>query len=538
MVHFFKQQNKQSNNSLIKSGSRLSLLVFASRILGLIRQMTMSSFLGTGALGDAFTTAFMLPNLFRRLFAENSITVAFIPTFNTYLENYNSAKDKVSVKKEISDFLSSIFTLVSFATACVAILGIIFAPLIIKLFFPKIADYSSTVFLTRLMFPYLFLISLAAFFQGILNGIKIFSPSGITPILFNILVIGCTYIFAKPFGSPATAMAYGVLLGGFAQAVFQLPFVLKSRFSFKIINLKSAITNKGTKKVLQLIGPTIIGVAAYQINDVVSTSFAAFAGVGVPIALQYSLRLQELLLGVFAVSIGTVILPDLSRFAQRQSWDEFIDLLFQSMKIIAVITIPATFFSLCNGEHIITLIYKSRKFDNASVALTLGIFNFHIAGLFAIALNRIIAPAFYAQKDSKSPMLAGVISFVVNIIFIIILLIPMGGNGIAFALTIASFANTIILFVFLARNKKLKLTAIILPTIKFIFKILIFSIIASLPLYFFNDKLYLMFSGFGKLISQGVPLLISFIVFASIGISCLVITKDKTLNIFLKSRKK
>lgn len=527
------KHNDTSNKHLIKSGSQLSLLVFTSRILGLIRQMTMSAFLGTEALGDAFTTAFMLPNLFRRLFAENSITVAFIPTFNTYLEEYKCAQNKTAAKKEITDFLNSIFTLVSFATVCVVILGIIFAPLIITVFFKDIADYNSAVFLTRIMFPYLLLISIAAFFQGILNGVKIFTPSGFTPILFNILVISSTYIFTKPFGDPATAMAYGVLAGGFAQAVFQLPFVLKTNFSFTFINLKKTLENKGTKKVLRLIGPTILGVAAYQLNDVVSTSFAASAGVGIPIALQYSLRLQELLLGVFAVSIGTVILPDLSRLAERKQWNDFQELLLQSIKIIALITIPATFFSLCNGEHIITLIYKSRKFDDASVALTLGIFKFHIAGLFAIAVNRIIAPAFYAQGNSKAPMIAGVICVAINVILVIILRIPMKGDGIALALTIASFVNTIILFIFLRHNKNINIFKLIFPAIQFILKIFLFSIIASIPLYFFNEKIYAPFANFGKLVGQGIPLLISFIIFSAAGSALLILTKDPMVSVVL-----
>lgn len=533
-----KKNKPENTNSLIKSGSKLSLLVLMSRILGLIRQITMSAFLGTGALADAFTTAFMLPNLFRRLFAENSITAAFIPTFNSYLEKYNSSENKAAEKKAVTDFLNSIFTIISSATMCIVILGIISAPLIIKFFFKDIADYNSAVVLTKIMFPYLFLISMAAFFQGILNGVKIFTLSGFTPILFNISVIGCTYIFAKPLENPAKAMAYGVLFGGFIQAAFQLPFILKRNFNFKFINPITALKNEGTKKVFKLIGPTIIGTAAYQINDIVSTAFAAASGVGIPTALQYSLRLQELLLGVFAVSIGTVILPDMSRFAQRKSWNEYQELLLQSIKIIALITIPATFFSFYNGEHIITLIYKTKKFDDNSVILTLGIFKFHILGLFTIAVNRIIAPAFYAQGDSKSPMLAGIICFAVNILLVIILRIPMKGDGIALSLTIASFINTIVLFIFLQNNKNINIRPMLIPLIKFIIKIIIFSIIALIPLYFFGEYVFAAFKDFHKVISEGVPLIICFIIFTTIGLILLIITKDKTANLILKKRLK
>ncbi|MCL6395060.1 murein biosynthesis integral membrane protein MurJ, partial [Pectobacterium atrosepticum] len=184
-------------------------------------------------------------------------------------------------------------------------------------------------------------------------------PSGFTPILFNIIVISSTYIFAKPFGDPAAAMSYGVVAGGLVQAVFQLPFVLKTGFSFKFTSLAKTFSNPGTKKVLALIGPTIIGMAAYQINDLVSTSLATSAGLGIASSLQYSLRLQELLLGIFAVSVGTVILPEMSALALRKDWEAFQKVLLQAIKVIALITIPATFFSLLSGENLIILIYKS-----------------------------------------------------------------------------------------------------------------------------------------------------------------------------------
>ncbi len=519
---------KKENKSLVKSGSRLTLLVLSSRILGLIRQMTMSSFLGTGAAADAFTTAFMLPNLFRRLFAENSISVAFIPTFNDYLaKNDNPDENKAKIKRDTREFLNSIFTLVSFATALVTILGIFLAPLIVKFFFPSIADYDSTVFLTKIMFPYLFLISIAAFFQGILNGVKIFTPSGFTPILFNILVISSTFIFTKFFGHPERSMAYGVVLGGLTQALFQLPFVFRTGFRFNFTRLSKVFKNPGTKKVLRLIAPTIVGMAAYQLNDIISTALATSAGCGIAAALQYSLRLQELLLGMFAVSIGTVILPELSQFAVKKNWEEFQRVLLTAIKVIALITIPATAFALLNGENIIILIYKNNQFDTASVKLTLGIFTFHILGLFAIAVNRIIAPAFYAQSDSKSPTIAGIICMITNIVLAKVLLTYMGGNGIALALTIASFVNTVILFIFLKRNKNINMLNLIISAFKFVLKMIVFTIIASLPLYFFKDQIYLSFANHSKIVSQGIPLIISFLIFASIGIALLALTRDK-----------
>ena len=165
--------------------------------------------------------------------------------------------------------------------------------------------------------------------------------------------------------------------------------------------------------------------AAYQINDLVSTALAGNAGEGIVSSLQYSLRLQELILGVFAVSIGTVLLPDLAEYAKSHEWGLFNQRLTAAMNIIAFITIPITFFSLAQGELLIRLLFRARTFDEESVKLTLAAFTFHMPGLYFIAVNRVLAPAFYAQSNSKSPTLAGIISFGVNMALAALLVFPL-----------------------------------------------------------------------------------------------------------------
>jgi putative peptidoglycan lipid II flippase len=338
---------------LIRHGTILSFLTLISRILGLLREMTKASLLGTSALSDAFSVAFMIPNLFRRLFAEGSIAVAFIPTFKEYLLEENKEKTK--------EFLSCFFTFLTFAVTLTVMLGILFTPLVVSVF--GLEEFDETVFLTRLMFPFLALISIAAFFQGILNSLKIFSPSGLAPILLNISVIVCAYSLKDLAGNPARAMAAGILIGGFLEAAIQLPFVLKMKQKFFFTKLKKAFFNDGTRRVLFLIGPTIIGMAAYQLNDLVSTALAGNAGEGVVSSLQYSLRMQELILGIFAVSIGTVLLPDLAEHAKSFQWGIFTEKLLSAMNIIALITIPITFFFLARGESLIRLVFQTRSFN-------------------------------------------------------------------------------------------------------------------------------------------------------------------------------
>ncbi|MCL1814696.1 MAG: murein biosynthesis integral membrane protein MurJ [Treponema sp.] len=508
---------------LLRSGSALSILTLASRILGLLREMTKAALLGTSALSDAFSVAFMIPNLFRRLFAEGSIAAAFIPTLKEYL----LAADREKTR----EFISCVFTFLTFFVSIAVALGIFFSPLIIPIFSMKAFD--ETVFLTRIMFPFLAFISIAALFQGILNSVHVFAPSGLAPILLNMVTIVCAYGLSPFTANPARAMAIGIIIGGFLEAAIQFPFVWRKGFRFFITGLGRAIRNPGTRKVLILIGPTVIGMAAYQLNDLVSTALAGKAGEGVVSSLQYSLRLQELILGVFAVSIGTVLLPDLAEHAKTGRWPEYTRRLTQAMDIIALITIPITFFFLAQGETLIRLLFQTKNFNEKSVALTYGAFLFHMPGLFFIALNRILAPAFYAQSDSRSPTLAGIFSFGINIVLAAVLVGPMKGTGVALALTIASAANTALLLIFLGRSPHIAVTMALGPAALYVLKLIFFSCIAAVPVFFLAPRLNPFFAGRGRLISYGVPLALETLLFAAIGLALLAVTRDRQLKAVL-----
>ena len=563
----------KKEKSIVKSGIILSLMTFASRIMGLIRESTKAAFLGTGLFADCFSVAFQIPNLLRRLFAENAISVAFIPTFKEYLKK----GDDDESKKQTQEFIASTLTLVTFLTACIVIIGILITPWITPIFCKKpvleklqflpdfphffplfgkvslnidpaeyqqqmdywLAQRSEITILTRIMFPYLFLISIAAFFQGVLNGCNIFAPSGFTPVLFNTIVIAATYILAPHTSNPARAMSIGVITGGSIQAIFQWPFIRKTGWKIRLTSLKKTFTNPGTRKVVSLIVPTIIGIAAYQLNDLVSTSMATRAGEGIASSLQYSLRLQELILGIFAVSIGTVILPDMSGLANEQKWDEFNEILIQAIKIMTLISIPVTAYSLVSGKELISLLYKTKKFDDASVALTLGEFRFHIAGLLFIALNRIISPAFYAQGNTKLPTLAGIISFASNILFVFMLIKPMGGRGIALALSLASLINTVFLFIFMRKMHSIQIKKILKEAVIYGLKMCLFAVIAAVPCYFIRPLLVSAFEAHGRVIAYGVPVLLTALIYFAVGVLELIITKDDIVKAILqKIRKK
>jgi putative peptidoglycan lipid II flippase len=500
---------------MLKEGGKLSLLTFLSRVLGLVRQMTMAAFMGTGALADAYNVAFTLPNFFRRLFAENSMTAAFIPTFT----GINRAGDD----KETRDFLSAMLTVLVFLVGITVALGIALAPWIVMLF-PT--EHAETSLLTQIMFPFLALVAVAAFFQGILNSIGIFTPTGISPILFNACWIAVPYILGSRLGNPARAMAVGVLIGGLAQAFCQLPAVLKAGYRFGFIDLRRAFRNPGMRRVFALIAPTILGIAAYQINILASTFLAAGTGTGGVSALQYSLRLQEFVLGIFVVSMGTVLLPDLSGSARSGDWAAFEGSLGRGLRAMLLITVPVAVYSMIVGSDIVTLLYRRAEFGDESVRLTSQVFFWHMAGLAFIAMNRVMAPAFYARSDTKTPTWAGLISVPINVILAFFLVRPLKAPGIALALSGASAVNTVILFWAFLRSGIPGASRTLVSAGRYFLRLLVFSGLAAIPVILLRPRLGLAFAGLGKGLASGLCLVVTALAFGAVGLGLLALSRD------------
>lgn len=501
---------------MVRNAGMLSALTMISRVLGLVREMTKAAFLGTGGLSDAFSVSFMIPNFMRRLFAENSISVAFIPTFKGYLHE----KDEKATRQ----FLSSSLTVLVILVGGVVALGIAATPWIVRAFG---SDPAETIVLTRIMFPFLALVSIAALLQGMLNSYGIFAPSGFAPILFNLCFILIPAIISRWTANPARAMAIGVVVGGLAQALCQLPAIIKAGIRFGFISPRIAFMDPGMKKVFALIAPTIVGMAAYQINDLVSTAFASRAGVGVASSLTYSIRLQELILGVFAVSAGTVLLPELADAVKRGEWARYSSRLGRTLQTLLIATIPVAVFSMITGEEIVTLLFKRGDFSQESVRLTASAFFWHQTGLAFIASNRVIAPAFYARSDSKTPALAGIASFAVNIALVAALAYRFKGPGIALALSFSSAVNTAILVVALLRRKTEGMGAALAGCGRYALKLLAFSFLAAVPVLLLRAPLAQAFSSSSStLLSAGLPFLILAGLYGAVGVGLLVLTKD------------
>ena len=506
----------QASAKMVRNAGKLSLLTFISRVLGLIREMTKARFLGTGIYSDAFTVSFIIPNFLRRLFAEGSVTVAFIPTYKGYLHAQNDS--------ETREFLSASLTILSICVTIVVAIGIALAPIIVKLFG---SDPMETAILTRIMFPFLAFVSFAALLQGILNAHEIFGPSGFAPILFNVCFIVVPWILGDRLGNPARSMAVGVVLGGLAQALVQLPAVLRLSTHIGLMNPIRALRNSGMRKVFALIAPTILGMAAYQVNDLVSTAYASRAGVGVASSLQYSLRLQELILGIFAVSAGTVLLPRLADTVRQGDWAEYSKILGNTMRSLLLLTVPVAVFSMAFTVRIVTLLFKTGDFSDVSVQLTASAFFWHQTGLVFIAMNRLIAPAFYARSNTKTPTFAGIASFAVNILLVLLLAFRFQGAGIAFALSFSSAINTVLLVWALIKDSIEGIRNELWLSLKYMSKMLIFSAIAIVPAILVDKAVFKAVSQYGsRFVYAGLPLVTSTLVFAAIGIALLVLTKD------------
>jgi putative peptidoglycan lipid II flippase len=280
-----------------------------------------------------------------------------------------------------------------------------------------------------------------------------------------------------------------------------------------------------------LIAPTILGMAAYELNSFVSISLAS--GVGAATALQFSLRLQELVLGLFVISISTVVLPLLSAQVKSGDWKAYNQRLMKSLDAVTLFTIPIAAFCMIEGRDIVALLFKSGKFDDQSVNLTAGAFFYHMLGLFFIGQNRILASAFYAREDTKNPTLAGIASFGVNIAGAWLFSIFLEGPGIALALSIASAFNFVLLaMLFLGRRESDRKA--FGRSMLYSLRMVGLSLAAAVPVYLLAKPLHAAFSSSGnRFIAYALPLALLALAFGALGLGFLLLTRDENLGLIL-----
>lgn len=416
-----------------------------SRVFGFIRDMVTAQFFGAGAAFDAFSVAFKIPNFMRRLFAEGSFSQAFVPVLSEY--------QKKESNEEVIRFISAMAGTLAFVLLCVTIVGVVFAPVIVRLFAPGFDTsgprYDLAVTMLRITFPYLMLISLTAFSGAILNTYSRFWVAAFTPVFLNICMIMASIWFAPHLAQPIIGLAWGVFFAGVVQLIFQLPFLKRMRL---LPIPRIHFRDPGVSRVLKLMVPALFGVSVSQVNLLLDTLFASFLMVGSVSWLYYSDRLMEFPLGVFGVAISTVILPNLSRHHAMQSKEEFSETLDWAIRCVLLVGIPAAVVLSVMSGPLLSTLFQHGKFTAYSVDMASKSLIMFSLGITPFMLIKILAAGFYAKQNMRTPVRVGVIAMVANMVFNLLLIWPLAHAGIALATSLASLVNMGFLYYFLRRE--------------------------------------------------------------------------------------
>ena len=415
-----------------------------SRILGYARDMVIAYLFGAGWATDAFFVAFRIPNTLRRLFGEGSMTVSFIPVYTDYLVHRS--------REESQELVDVGFTLASSALMGLAVLGIIFSRQIIAALAPGFDDPHQvrlTILMARIVFPYLFFIGLVALAMGVLNAHRHFAAPALAPALLNISMIAAAYFLSVRLADPIVSLAIGVFCGGVTQLAFQLPFLIKKGVLFR---LNFHFLHPAIKRICILMGPALLGVAVAQINVLVGQILASFLLEGSISWLYFAYRLIEFPLGIFVIALGTAALPSFSQLVSEGRMEEFLDTIGFSLRLVLFVAIPAMVGLIVLRIPIIHLLFQHGAFDYQDTILTAQALFYYGVGLWAIAGVRILAPAFYAVQDTKTPVKVAVVSLLANVALSLIFMGPLKHGGLALANSLASIVNFLLLFIWLRKR--------------------------------------------------------------------------------------
>jgi len=439
--------------NVARSAGIVSIAVFLSRITGLVREQVMAHYFGAGFVYDAFLLGFRIPNLTRDLFAEGALSSAFVPIFTQTLAS--EGKKKAAV---LSNLVGTALVAI---VGLVCILGVIFSPALVELLAPGFhqvpGKFELAVQMTRIMFPFLLLVALAAQAMGVLNACHRFGVPAMSSTFFNLGSVAFGLILGMGFGPrlgihPITGMAIGVVLGGALQLLWQVPELHRQGFDFRA---DFNWNHPGLQKIFRMMGPAILGNAAVQINVMVNTNFASRIPGNGPVSwLGFAFRFMQLPLGLFGVAIASATLPSISRSAGAGNMEEFRRTLSKSLGMVFLLTIPSSIGLIVLGRSIIGAIYQGGKFtpsDTRQTALALSCYAIGLAGYAAL---KVINPAFYALHDARTPMIVSILSIAVNYATAATMLqaIGLGHAGLALSTSAVAIFGAVALFIIL-RNR-------------------------------------------------------------------------------------
>ena len=441
-------------HKMFRSTMTVSLMTLLSRITGLIRDIAFAQFLGSGLVADAFFVAFRIPNFFRRIFAEGAFSAGFVPVYAEYESRYPVPQVRV--------FLDLMLGRLALILLLFTLLGVLGAPWLVRIIAPGFVEhadkYAATVDALRFTFPYLFFVSLVAMAGGILNTRGRFAVPAVTPVFLNLCLIGAV-IWAVPFATnKALTLGIGVLVAGVVQVGFQLPFLAfeKRLPSPKIMTGKGsqAVAAEGVGRVFTLMLPALFGVSVAQINLLINTVLASFLVTGSVSWLYYSDRLMEFPVGVFGIALATVILPKLATQISERAEEEYFQTIEWALRLVLLVVFPAAVALVALAYPLMVTLFQYGKFsieDARMAAQSLVAFS---PGLIGFVLVKVLAPAFYARKDTKTPVRAGVIAIVVNALCAVILTMVLSFDhvGLAAAVSISGIVNAGLLYRYLVRD--------------------------------------------------------------------------------------
>jgi putative peptidoglycan lipid II flippase len=441
------------SHKLLKNTAIVGAMTLVSRVLGLVRDIAFAGFGATAGM-DAFFVAFKIPNFLRRLFAEGAFSQAFVPIISEYRAQRSHAAVQ-DLANRVAGTLGGILTLVT-------VVGVLASPVLVTVFAPGFLYRDTTQFelatqMLRLTFPYILLVSLVAFAAGILNTYGRFAAASFAPVWLNVVLIAAALLLAPHLDEPVLALAGGVLVAGVVQVLFLLP-------SLKRIGLlprpRWGLRDAGVRRIMKLMLPGIFGSSVAQINLLFDTLIASFLVTGSVTWLYYSDRLVEFPLGVFAIALSTVILPSLSRSHARASDGEFSATLDWGLRWVLLIGIPSTIglFILC--RPVLATLFLYRDFTTQDVQMAGLSLMAYTCGLPGFMLVRVLTPAFFSRKDTRTPVRIAVVAMLTNITLNLVFVLPMvwlqvpGPHaGLALATSIAAWVNAGLLFRVLYRRQ-------------------------------------------------------------------------------------
>ena len=435
-------------NKLLKSTLVVSLMTSLSRLLGLVRDVIIGAMFGPGAGVDAFIVAFRIPNFLRRIFAEGGFSQAFVPVLSEYRERRS--------RDEVSALLEHTVAVLGSWLCVTTVIGVLAAPLLIWLFAPGFsADLEKQALAARMLsitFPYILFISLTAMAGGILNTYRRFAVPAFTPVLLNLSLIGCALWLTPYFPAEqrVVALAWGVLIAGVAQLLFQFPFLLKLRL---LPRPRFRRDREGVGRIIKLMIPTLFAVSVTQVNLMVDTIIASFLETGSISWLYFSDRLVEFPLGVFGIALATVVLPSLAAEHAGKDHAAFNKTLDWALRWALLVALPASAGLMLLGAPLLTALFQYNEFSAYDVHMAHRSLLMYALGLPAFILVKVLSAGFFSKQDTKTPVTVAVLAMLANIVLNLALVVPLAHAGLALATSLSACLNAALLYYALRRKK-------------------------------------------------------------------------------------